>query len=150
MFSSSLHRSSSVALHQSLYKHAASISQVILPLTPSLPPHPPSPRSHFHRPYHSDNAIYGFKEKPSPDGGEEIKSIRYPKLQHLVNAYRHFGHLNAATNPLRTTETTTRNQAVRRLLETRAAEAADEDITFQDVILGSQFSNAKVRSTVVV
>lgn len=137
MFSSSLHRSSSIAFHQT-YKHAASIAQVVQP-TPSLSPSNSQSQS---RPYHSDNAIYGFKERPSADG-EEIKSIRFPKLQHLVNAYRHYGHLEAATNPLRTAGTTIRNPAVRKLLETRAREVLEEEISSQDVILGKEFSDAK-------
>jgi len=141
MFSSSLHRSSSAAIHQGI-RHAAPVTQLLRAASPAPTSSSSSTAQCKTRSYHSDNTVYGYKEKPSSDG-EEIKAIRFPKLQHLVNAYRQLGHLEAATNPLQSDVSAITNPVVREILEARALEAAEESLDGQNVIMGKEFSSVK-------
>ena len=140
MFSSTLHRSASLAVTQKLGPASANRTQCVRPAILGLTSRS---QDNHRRQYHSDNTVYGFKEKASQPVEESVRSIRSPKLQHLVDAYRLHGHLEAATNPLRSGGTTS-NSLVRQLLQARASEAGLEEIQSQDVIEGKTFSSLQV------
>lgn len=140
MFSSSLHRCSTAAFHRGCQQVVPGVS--VSPLASSSSSTQLSSalgNSQQSRPYHSDNTVYGFKEETGVEANES-KSIRFPKLQHLVHAYRNYGHLEAATNPLKTSG---RRTNARDIFEARARELADEDLQLQDVISGKQFASVQ-------
>ena len=147
MFSSSLHRCSTAAFHRGCQQAVPGAS--VSPLTSSSSSTSLSSslgKIEQSRLYHSDNSVYGFKENGIVEANE-VKSIRFPKLQHLVNAYRNYGHLEAATNPLKTSG---RRTNATDIFEARAREIADEDLQLQDVISGKQFDSVQVNCLLVV
>jgi len=109
-----------------------------------------NPSRQQRRTYRSDNSIYGFKEKTADERvGEvvdDIKAIRFPRLKHLVDAYRFHGHLEASTNPLKS-DVASSSSSVRKIFEARAREIQDEEIESQDIIVGKQFSSLEELTT---
>ena len=149
MFSTTLQRTTSVSVVQklgpssSILTHRGSKTKTASAISASSTPS----YAHQRRTYRSDNSVYGFKEKDVESVQDAVPPIQFAKLQHLVDAYRSHGHLEAATNPLKGGEAGTVS-AVRRMLQTRALEVGEEEVQSQNVIGGQEFSTLQVLSIV--